>query len=53
MTNGSVYHYYGVPERRYQSLLAATPPDDYLERHITKLFRAERVSQRLSDRLTA
>ena len=43
MTDGSVYRYYGVPERRYQSLLAAAPPEDYMERHITKVFRTVRV----------
>ena len=45
LADGTVYRYFGVPERRYQGLLAAAPPDDYLERHITKVFRTEKVPQ--------
>ena len=44
LADGTVYRYFGVPERRYQSLLAATPPDEYMERHITKIYRAAKVA---------
>ena len=44
LANGSVHRYFGVPERRYQSLLVSAPPDEYMQRHITKVFRTEKVA---------
>ena len=44
LADGSVYRYFGVPERRYQTLLASAPPDDYMQRHITRVFRTEKVA---------
>ena len=47
LADGSVYRYFGVPERRYQNLLASTPPDEYMSQHITKVFRTEKVPKNL------
>ena len=44
LADGSVHRYFGVPERRYQNLLAAAPPDEYLKRYITKVYRTQKMA---------
>ena len=46
-SSGCIWRYFGVPERRYQSLMAADCPASYLEQHIKQVFRAEKVAPQL------
>lgn len=42
--DGSIYHYYGVPERVYQGLLAAGSKGGYLADQVKGVHRYRRIS---------
>ena len=41
--NGGVYHYFGVPEKIYQSLMTATSQGTYFSQFIKEKYRYEKI----------
>ncbi|HPQ71854.1 MAG TPA: KTSC domain-containing protein [bacterium] len=41
--NGSVYHYYGVPQQKYHALVNAHSVGTYLSAHIKGIYNYRRI----------